>query len=266
MTNNYGNSMAGNSIDIHMDNDNSVEIRADVRVDEFNSKRLWGQILNTKDQPVGNSLVKLVKVTCVGGKKHYEGIAHTNTDCEGFYQFDICADEPCDCYKVVVNKAVTGPEKVLETHGGNCYRGEYVNGPNGEHYPVSPCEHPEPYRPDLCAQGGPCSCQNHHQPMPCPCQGHHQPALCPPHGHHQPIPYPCEGHRQQVPMPCPQPEHHQPVPCPCHNQPMPYPCQGHQQSMPMPYPQPCPCQEECHAHGCKGQKKAPKTNYATYTR
>lgn len=120
MYNQCKNSVVGNSIDIKMEcNDPSVEVRADIRVDEFNAKRLWGQILNCYDEPISNSLVKLVKVTCYNGKKMYEGIAHTTTDCEGFYQFDVCEEEGA-FYKVIVNKAVVGPEKIVMTEGGNC--------------------------------------------------------------------------------------------------------------------------------------------------
>ncbi|MEF9934299.1 MAG: hypothetical protein RR539_05485 [Clostridium sp.] len=119
----------GNSIDICLDKcDKSAEIRADVRVEEFRSKRLWGQVLNCKGEPIANSLVKLVRVVCDKGRKFYQGVAHTITDCEGFYQFDICENQN-ECYKIIVNRAVTGKETVIDTRGGNC--GACYGGPGG---------------------------------------------------------------------------------------------------------------------------------------
>ncbi|MEG1002141.1 MAG: hypothetical protein RSF37_01990 [Clostridium sp.] len=145
MKNNYSNGVLGNSIDIHVDRcDNSAEIRADIKVDEFNSKRIWGQVLNCNGEPVPNSLVKLVRVVCQGNRKYYEGIAHTITDCEGFYQFDVCENLENECYKIIINKAVTGPEKVVKTNGGNCNACASDNrNPNG-HGKYDPCRRYEP--------------------------------------------------------------------------------------------------------------------------
>lgn len=117
---NENNGVFGNSIDINIDPCNSaVEIRADVKVEEFQTKRLWGQIVNCEGRPVPNTLIKLVKVLRKSCETEYIGMAHTVTDCEGFYQFDICAKEESD-YKIIVNKAVIGDEMVIQTGGGNC--------------------------------------------------------------------------------------------------------------------------------------------------
>ncbi len=110
----------GNSIDISPQGCES-EIKADVMVSEFNSVRLWGQIINCHGEPVSYALLKLVKVvTDCHGKCVYQGIAHTLSDCHGFYQFDLCVDDPCVKYKVLVNKSATGPKRVVKCGLGNC--------------------------------------------------------------------------------------------------------------------------------------------------
>ncbi|MGL4990549.1 MAG: hypothetical protein ACRC57_05170 [Sarcina sp.] len=166
----------GNSIDIHVGkNDQSAEIRADVKVDEFESKRIWGQVINCSNQPIANSLVKLIKVICKGNKKYYEGVAHTITDCEGFYQFDVCDNNENECYKIIITKATTGQELVIDTQGGNCGACNIGNGcgqNTGGSY--NPCQ---PYNPIIkeynphecqCSKENDCNC-NHQQPIN-PCQ------------------------------------------------------------------------------------------------
>ena len=109
----------GNSIDVILEGCDS-EVRADVIVSEFNSIRLWGQVRNCDGDPVSNVLCKLVKVVKNGDMCQYQGIAHTVSDCEGFYQFDICVDIPGRCYKVLVNKSAVGIERIISTGDGNC--------------------------------------------------------------------------------------------------------------------------------------------------
>ncbi|MFI3201247.1 MAG: hypothetical protein R3Y54_06960 [Eubacteriales bacterium] len=134
---NDNNGILGNSIDINIDPcNNAVEIRADVQVEEFLTKRLWGQIVNCQGKPMANTLIKLVKVVRNGCECEYIGMAHTVTDCEGFYQFDICAKEESH-YKIIVNKAVVGDEMVIETGGGNCDTCEYNS--------YQPCKRPNRY-------------------------------------------------------------------------------------------------------------------------
>ena len=178
-TNNSG--VLGNSIDIKIEPCNgAAEIRADVKVEEFDTKRIWGQILNCYNKPVGNTLIKLVKVVGDCNNKQYMGIAHTVTDCEGFYQFDVCANECHDvCYKIIVNKAITGPEMVIETGGGNCGACNGNNGACGGNSSYNPCQMPEqivvPYvpcdetchypQPDSCSY--PCNPCGYQKPIPC---------------------------------------------------------------------------------------------------
>ncbi|WP_343338693.1 hypothetical protein TPELB_08960 [Terrisporobacter petrolearius] len=110
--------VSGNSLDINVDNCNS-EIRADIVVSEHSSIRLWGQVVNCNGDPVENVLVKLLKVDCRCGDIYYTGIAHTITDCDGFYQFDLCSDETSN-YKILVSKATYGPEKTIPVEYNNC--------------------------------------------------------------------------------------------------------------------------------------------------
>ncbi len=144
----------GNSIDIALQGCDS-EIKADIVVSEFNSVRLWGQILNCDGEAVSNALLKLVKIVIdCNGKCLYQGIAHTVSDCNGFYQFDLCADDPCAKYKVLVNKSATGTERIIEDNTGNCQAcvdPDYT--PCGEYrYRVTP---PDSFE---CPQTSTCTC------------------------------------------------------------------------------------------------------------
>lgn len=131
---NKSNGVLGNSIDIKINPcDEIVEIRADVQVEEFISKRIWGKVVSCEGKPLSNTLVKLVKVVRVGCDYDYIGMAHAVTDCEGFYQFDVCAKEESE-YKILVNKAVIGDEIVLKNNGGNCKACKNVS--------YEPCEMP----------------------------------------------------------------------------------------------------------------------------
>ncbi len=148
----------GNSIDITPQGCDS-EIKADIVVSEFNSVRLWGQVLNCHGEPVSSALLKLVKVVpdC-NGKCILQGIAHSVSDCQGFYQFDLCVDDPCAKYKVLVNKSAVGTERIIENDGGNCHacsKPDYT--PCGEYkYRITPPDHID------CEVGAiptsPCSC------------------------------------------------------------------------------------------------------------
>lgn len=136
------NVASGNSLDLDVNYCES-EIRADVVVSEYNSVRLWGRIVNCKGKPVPNALVKLLKVEYDGKYVSYKGIAHTVSDCEGFYQFELCGSEEDhrdNCYKIVVSKAAYGQERVIHSNG-NCD-------------PCDPCE-PEPCKeyPPIVQEG-----------------------------------------------------------------------------------------------------------------
>ena len=163
----------GNSIDIKLTGEDIAEIRADVVVatsgvdSKCNVIRLWGQIKDCNGTPIPNALLKLIKVICTHTSEYYEGIAHTVSDCNGFYQFDLCYCDGNECYKVLVNKAYTGAEQIIETNTGIC--SACVSGENSYNLckPFEPivtphvphCQKPTPYPtpwPAPCQQ--PCDC------------------------------------------------------------------------------------------------------------
>ncbi|MEF9958942.1 MAG: hypothetical protein RR448_00530 [Niameybacter sp.] len=185
------NVLCGNSVDIKITNFDAAEVRADVLVESAtkdgpcNVVRLWGQIKDCDGNPVPNALLKLVKVVCTTAGKQYQGMAHTVSDCEGFYQFDLCYCDGTECYKILVSKAYTGPEQITETGAGNCCActGRGCGG-NGH----GPCHEYQP----IIVQGGPehqCTCE---PKPPCP------PAPpCP----SWPVKPPCTQYPQNPPCP-----------------------------------------------------------------
>ncbi len=130
----------GNTLTIDTDCDAS-EIKADIKVSEFETLRVWGQVLNCNNQPVQNALVKLVKVVKHCGQVKLEGVAHTITDCNGFYQFDICKKDKHHKFKILVSKAATGEEFVIDNIDGEC------NSCN-EHNPCTKPRKPHYYEDD----------------------------------------------------------------------------------------------------------------------
>lgn len=166
-----GNIVSGNSLDLDVNYCES-EIRADIVVEEHSSVRLWGRIVNCDDRPVANALVKLLKVECRGAQTTYKGIAHTVSDCEGFYQFELCAceeDANKSCYKLLVSKAAYGSERIIPLSGGNCNPCDPCDG-----YPFDPCqEYPPIMTPpgDVgngghCCDDSSCGCNTHYSPKP----------------------------------------------------------------------------------------------------
>lgn len=135
------NIATGNSTDLKIGECES-EIRADVVVKEHRSVRLWGCVVNCNGYPVPNALVKLLKIVKYEHGYNYVGVAHTVTDCDGLYQFDILDEFDCDTYKVIVSKAATGPERVVDTKGSNCYPCECK--------PIPKCEDKQPPKFDCC--------------------------------------------------------------------------------------------------------------------
>jgi len=103
----------GNVLDLDLKK-NDCEIRADITVGRKHCVRVWGQVKDCEVVPVKEALVKLVKIHFECGKLEYEGVAHTVTDCMGFYQFEICVPyEECK-YKILAGKPATGNERVIE--------------------------------------------------------------------------------------------------------------------------------------------------------
>lgn len=112
-------SVKGNSIEVEL-NRGDCEIRADVTVARTSGVRVWGRVKDCNGLSVANALVKLVKVVNNCGKIDVIGIAHTMTDCSGFYQFEISCCEVGAKYRVLVHKAASGNERVLTNSDGDC--------------------------------------------------------------------------------------------------------------------------------------------------
>ena len=104
----------GNAIDVEV-RPKDCEIRADVVVAKERCVRLWGQIKDCEGKPVKDALVKLLKPIWKYGKMEFVGVAHTMTDCLGFYQFDLCPDEENTKFRVIVGKATKGNERIITT-------------------------------------------------------------------------------------------------------------------------------------------------------
>lgn len=140
----------GNSLEVDINYCES-EVRADVIVSEYNSVRLWGRILNCDGKAVANALVKLLKVEHCGKEVNYKGISHTISDCEGFYQFELCGNnDNNDCYKILVSKSANGPERIIPVSKGSCDPCCDSFDPCKEYSPIvtpqpschTPCEQP----------------------------------------------------------------------------------------------------------------------------
>lgn len=125
-----------------------AEIRSDIIVRECTTVRVWGQVKTPCGVPVSNVLLKLVRVTYDCNKKcQYEGIAHTMSDKNGFYQFDVCAREVGACYRILAHKSAIGPErKLVDT---DCFPGcpsdcspDYFPGCHGDDHCYCPQEQP----------------------------------------------------------------------------------------------------------------------------
>lgn len=108
----------GNAMDIDLCKGDS-EIRADVTVGKSKKccVRVWGQVKDCEGNAVPDAQVKLLKSYYYHGKLDFEGVAHTTTDCMGFYQFDVCPEDEHTKYRILVGKANTGKERVIHGKG-----------------------------------------------------------------------------------------------------------------------------------------------------
>ena len=112
--------VVGNSVDFDIDECDS-EIKADITVGKRETVRVWGQIKDCDGNPVPYAYLKLIRTSgnCM------EGIAHTITDCNGYYQFDICRCTDGGngtSFSILVGKAARGRERTISTgiSGTNC--------------------------------------------------------------------------------------------------------------------------------------------------
>lgn len=120
--NKCNNSMVGNNLDFIIDGC-SCELRADVILENtVPMTRLWGQIKDSSNRPVPNSLINLIKVIVNNDMCTYVCIAHTTSDCLGFYQFDVPAKKCNESYKLIASNPVNAGRKstiVKNNHSNN---------------------------------------------------------------------------------------------------------------------------------------------------
>ncbi|MGL4453289.1 MAG: hypothetical protein ACRCTZ_19175 [Sarcina sp.] len=102
--------VVGNSVNFDIDDCDS-EIKADITVGHRETVRVWGQIRDCDGCPVPYAYLKLIRNTGNG----MEGIAHTITDCNGYYQFDICKCTDGTNFSILVGKAARGRERIIST-------------------------------------------------------------------------------------------------------------------------------------------------------
>jgi hypothetical protein len=113
------NAIIGNALDLDLNKCDS-EVRADIRVGKTkkNCIRVWGQVKDCEGRPVPEAQVKLLKSYYYHGNIEFEGVAHTTTDCLGFYQFDVCLEDEHTKFRIIVGKASTGgKERVINGKG-----------------------------------------------------------------------------------------------------------------------------------------------------
>lgn len=115
-----GDGFKGNALDVELKKCDG-EVRADVVVNrEKRCVRLWGQVKDCEGKAIEGALVKLLKPYYRNGKIEFEGVAHTTTDCLGFYQFDICPEDEKVKFRVIVSKASRGRERIIDHEEGIC--------------------------------------------------------------------------------------------------------------------------------------------------
>ncbi|OQB23273.1 MAG: hypothetical protein BWY11_01997 [Firmicutes bacterium ADurb.Bin182] len=104
--------LQGNVVELELKKED-CEVRADIKVKRKNCIRIWGRVVDCFGDPVEDALVKLIKKIKMKESWKFEGVAHTLTDCEGFYQFDICGEECKANYRIIVSKAAMGKERTV---------------------------------------------------------------------------------------------------------------------------------------------------------
>lgn len=128
-------SVKGNSIGVEIAK-GDCEVRADVIVGRINTVRIWGRVKDCDGNSVGYALVKLARVINTCGVIDVEGVAHTVTDCNGFYQFDVPNCEVGTKYRIFVHKAATGCERRISESNLACNPCATVEPP---YHPMPPC-------------------------------------------------------------------------------------------------------------------------------
>lgn len=109
--------ICGNNVDFEVTGQD-CEIHADLLVKQLApSVRIWGQIKDCNMRPMGNVLLKLLKIVEKCGKVEYYGVAHTISDCDGFYQFEVAKHQHACRYKILVGKDAKGLDRTIEDYG-----------------------------------------------------------------------------------------------------------------------------------------------------
>ena len=119
--------IVGNSVNIDIDRCDT-EVKAKIVVKERDSVRIWGQVVDCDNCPVAYALVKLLKEGC---NCNFESISHTMTDCNGFYQFDVCPEDQGREFVVLAGKDAESRESVASSgiRDNNCRCLCSKNGP-----------------------------------------------------------------------------------------------------------------------------------------
>lgn len=164
--------ISGSFTDICTDGGES-SIRADIVVSESDTVRVWGQVRSLCGRPAPGILLKLVKVFIEpGGSPRYEGVAHTTSDCNGIYQFELCRDSCHSHYRIFAGAAVAGCECALpacEVCDGPCPGQDCCRCIQPCMMRCSPCPNPDPCAPPIrrCAPCVPADCVCRPVPRQC---------------------------------------------------------------------------------------------------
>lgn len=126
-TRNSWDSIEGNVLEVDINKDDS-EIEANVEVTRKRKVRLWGQVKDSTGEYVKCVLVNLIKQTYKNNKIEFESIAHTVTDCMGFYQFDISPPKYKEHFFIMISKQIVDKKRTIDKSQYNSrkIRCEYI--------------------------------------------------------------------------------------------------------------------------------------------
>ncbi len=132
----------GNSVNVEIGRCDT-EVKAKIVVQERDSVRIWGQVVDCNNCPVPYALVKLLKEGC---NCELKSVAHTMTDCTGCYQFDVCPERDGAEFVILAGKDAESRESVASSGIADnncrclckngpkpCHGGHGGHGGHGEH-------------------------------------------------------------------------------------------------------------------------------------
>ena len=115
----------GNHSDFDVKDDDCEVNVEKIKVKSIEDKvRIRGEVVNCSGEGIANILVNLLIEKKDKDKTHFEGVAHTVTDCKGNYLFEVERPDKKDSpqkYKVIVGKAAKGKERTTGVEGGDCH-------------------------------------------------------------------------------------------------------------------------------------------------